>query len=361
MAKPTSLRTCKSIGSRTRSKRPDVPSLEIPASKPKKRVQSKLKVKKMDNAAAAARNATDSKRKDTNADESKAAEKKAKRRRVSESPDGLSGDKEMTAKRIAEVKSTRSTQSDNAAAAAVAQGDLKPSSIPSSKAVNSTSNKSIISAPQNPLSKTKDSTPIPNSQIIRRHKITPSPTLHLSTTPAFPTSWQSLSHPQITLPEGVINLSSQPHSCCLYSPHSHGGYSWLYSSQNRCGCVFDSNHNTSDCLTEVYYGHYVKYGIKEWETERWWLERSAPRAKANTNKVGKKEIESHLDYMERQPHLNVRMRAILMDWLVEMSMEYGLHAETMYLSVALVDRALACVGYGEDLIVEKDKLQCLGW
>ena len=79
-------------------------------------------------------------------------------------------------------------------------------------------------------------------------------------------------------------------------------------------------------------------------------------------------IEKHLDYMTRQPHLNPNMRAILMDWLVEMSMEYGLHCETMYLSVIMVDRALACGGYDivdggkkGDMLVEKDKLQCVGW
>jgi hypothetical protein len=65
------------------------------------------------------------------------------------------------------------------------------------------------------------------------------------------------------------------------------------------------------------------------------------------------------------------MRAILMDWLVEMSMEYGLHCETVYLSVVIVDRALACgasegVGGGAnkkkgEMVVEKDKLQCVGW
>ena len=74
-------------------------------------------------------------------------------------------------------------------------------------------------------------------------------------------------------------------------------------------------------------------------------------------------VERHLKYMTRQHHLTPGMRAILMDWLVEMSMEYGLHAETVYLSVVLVDRPLACAGYNDDvnMVVEKDKVQCAGW
>lgn len=87
-------------------------------------------------------------------------------------------------------------------------------------------------------------------------------------------------------------------------------------------------------------------------------------------KCSDEEVERHLNYMNRQPHLNEKMRGILMDWMVEMCVEYGLHAETVYLSVVLTDRALASVivekseSSGEDesdMIVTKDKLQCVGW
>lgn len=104
---------------------------------------------------------------------------------------------------------------------------------------------------------------------------------------------------------------------------------------------------------------------QDWKTEKWLLD-CTQRIKDGTSTIDNQRIEHYLDYLPRQTHLNANMRAILMDWMVEMSMEYGLHAETVYLSVVLVDRALACAGYGEKkkncgLLVEKDKLQCVGW
>ena len=50
-----------------------------------------------------------------------------------------------------------------------------------------------------------------------------------------------------------------------------------------------------------------------------------------------------LDYMSRQPQLNARMRLILIDWLVEVAEEYKVGEGTLFLGVALVDRALAAV------------------
>ena len=90
----------------------------------------------------------------------------------------------------------------------------------------------------------------------------------------------------------------------------------------------------------------------------------------------------HLDYMSRQPHINVHMREILMEWLVEVAEEYKLCSETFWLSVTLVDRSLAC-SYGRiddetekdnkkrkddefdiiggEMIVKRDQLQLVGW
>ncbi|KAL7527080.1 hypothetical protein ACHAXR_001786, partial [Thalassiosira sp. AJA248-18] len=53
-------------------------------------------------------------------------------------------------------------------------------------------------------------------------------------------------------------------------------------------------------------------------------------------------ITEHLDYMSRQPHITIEMRRILMDWLLEVAEEYKLSTEALWLSVALVDRSLAC-------------------
>ena len=352
MAKPTSLRTCKSIGSRTRSKRPDVPSVSIPANgRVKKRVQSKLKVKKVDNAVSAA-NATDQRRTEANADSSvdeKTVEQDMKKRRVSESPQRVAAvaTVEQSSKRIGVDTSCGIAKPDtttNAASASTAT--IEPEPTPPTKT------ESIKTAPSTKIKQT------PRQQPSHRN-ITPVPTLPPATNPpAFHTKWQGLSHPNPTIPPGVINIPTHHHSCCIHSHYSHGGYSWLTSKQ-RCVCELDSDHNTSESLSEVYLGHYGWNEKEEWKTEKWLLGMNTGVKEVPEER----EMQSHLDYLPRQPHLNANMRAILMDWLVEMTMEYGLHFETVYLSVVLVDRALACVGTGtgKGMVLEKDRLQCVGW
>jgi cyclin B len=46
------------------------------------------------------------------------------------------------------------------------------------------------------------------------------------------------------------------------------------------------------------------------------------------------------NYMERQVQVNAKMRAILVDWLVDVHKKYKLHAETLFLAVSLIDRYL---------------------
>mmetsp|Transcript_46037 Transcript_46037/g.68555 ORF Transcript_46037/g.68555 Transcript_46037/m.68555 type:complete len:351 (-) Transcript_46037:359-1411(-) len=45
-------------------------------------------------------------------------------------------------------------------------------------------------------------------------------------------------------------------------------------------------------------------------------------------------------YMENQPHINERMRSILVDWLVEVHLKFKLVPETLYLTINLIDRFL---------------------
>ncbi|GER32505.1 cyclin A2 [Striga asiatica] len=62
-----------------------------------------------------------------------------------------------------------------------------------------------------------------------------------------------------------------------------------------------------------------------------------------------------LDYMEKvQRDINQGMRAILVDWLVEVSDEYKMASDTLYLTVNLIDRFLS------HHYIEKQKLQLLG-
>jgi len=59
-------------------------------------------------------------------------------------------------------------------------------------------------------------------------------------------------------------------------------------------------------------------------------------------------------YMESQPHINVKMRAILVDWLVEVHLKFKLVPETIYLCINLIDRFL------KDREVSRQKLQLVG-
>merc|ERR1719443_606215 len=62
----------------------------------------------------------------------------------------------------------------------------------------------------------------------------------------------------------------------------------------------------------------------------------------------------HPDFMETQADINPRMRAILIDWLVEVHMKYKLRAETLFLSVSILNRFLA------KQQVSRRKLQLVG-
>jgi len=46
------------------------------------------------------------------------------------------------------------------------------------------------------------------------------------------------------------------------------------------------------------------------------------------------------NYMERQVHVNAKMRGILVDWLVSVQQKYKMKAETLFLAVSLLDRYL---------------------
>lgn len=59
-------------------------------------------------------------------------------------------------------------------------------------------------------------------------------------------------------------------------------------------------------------------------------------------------------YMKNQPDINEKMRAILIDWLVEVHLKFKLYPETLYLTVNLIDRFL------EKEIVHRQHLQLVG-
>ncbi|XP_062908975.1 cyclin-A1 isoform X1 [Mobula hypostoma] len=61
-----------------------------------------------------------------------------------------------------------------------------------------------------------------------------------------------------------------------------------------------------------------------------------------------------IDYMRKQPDITTSMRCILVDWLVEVSEEYDLQTETLYLAINYLDRFLSCMS------VLRGKLQLVG-
>ncbi|KAM6124744.1 G2/mitotic-specific cyclin-B3 [Phoenicopterus ruber ruber] len=60
------------------------------------------------------------------------------------------------------------------------------------------------------------------------------------------------------------------------------------------------------------------------------------------------------NYMEKQPDISRDMRAILVDWMVEVQENFELNHETLYLAVKLVDHYLV------EVVSMRDKLQLIG-
>ena len=70
-----------------------------------------------------------------------------------------------------------------------------------------------------------------------------------------------------------------------------------------------------------------------------------------------KHVEITIDssYMMKHPNLNVAMRKILLDWLVEVHLQFKCVPETWFLAVNIIDRYLSCTSDQE-----RGKLQLVG-
>jgi len=58
--------------------------------------------------------------------------------------------------------------------------------------------------------------------------------------------------------------------------------------------------------------------------------------------------------MQRQTDITSNMRTILVDWMIEVTDEYRMHRETLFLAVNFVDRFLSVMA------VQRGKLQLVG-
>ena len=66
------------------------------------------------------------------------------------------------------------------------------------------------------------------------------------------------------------------------------------------------------------------------------------------------KCKPNMGYMKKQPDITNSMRAILVDWLVEVGEEYKLQNKTLHLAVNYIDRFLSCMS------VLRGKLQLTG-
>jgi G2/mitotic-specific cyclin-B3 len=62
------------------------------------------------------------------------------------------------------------------------------------------------------------------------------------------------------------------------------------------------------------------------------------------------------DYLQRQSDITASMRAILIDWLVEVQQNFELNHETLYTAVKLTDRYID----KQQCSIAKDRLQLIG-
>ncbi|XP_042145755.1 G2/mitotic-specific cyclin-A-like isoform X2 [Ixodes scapularis] len=74
----------------------------------------------------------------------------------------------------------------------------------------------------------------------------------------------------------------------------------------------------------------------------------------NLGTVEAEKLTPKPTYMSKQPDITSSMRAILVDWLVEVAEKYRLHPETLFLGVTYVDRFLSA------MLVIRNKLQLVG-
>jgi hypothetical protein len=63
---------------------------------------------------------------------------------------------------------------------------------------------------------------------------------------------------------------------------------------------------------------------------------------------------TNIDYMQEQKDINEQMRAILIDWLIEVHLKFRLVDETLFLTVSIIDRYLS------KQIIHRSNLQLLG-
>ena len=65
-------------------------------------------------------------------------------------------------------------------------------------------------------------------------------------------------------------------------------------------------------------------------------------------------IKPKFGYMANQPEINEIMRAILIDWIIDVHLRFNLKQDTLFMTIWLIDAYLSFA------LVQRDKLQLLG-
>ena len=71
----------------------------------------------------------------------------------------------------------------------------------------------------------------------------------------------------------------------------------------------------------------------------------------------------NVNYLKTQPHIDERMRTVVLHWLVGITGLFKLSENTLHLAITLLDRSLGCTvkdGTNE-FIVKREMLQCHAW
>lgn len=154
----------------------------------------------------------------------------------------------------------------------------------------------------------------------------------------------------IQLPDDVIDIDAYPSStseCCT------------------CSNKYDTNNDLSEAYLQTYSKEYHNHLFSKEETNSTTdsFPKSSKTKQPRTRHRAKLEFtfvdNQPIDYMSMQPHISKQMRAILIDWLIEVQVDLVMQESTLHLAVRLLDRALSCTGHNA-IRIEKERLQCLG-
>ena len=107
------------------------------------------------------------------------------------------------------------------------------------------------------------------------------------------------------------------------------------------------------------------------------------KARIRNGDKSMRHLEEPTEKLERQPNVNQRMRAVLVSWLIEVSIEYNVSMAAYHLAISLLDKVLDCgpttgeriawlsddSDYEEDemdwpnkwFVVSRSEFQALGW